>query len=126
MDVRDRDEDLVQDARPLKSCEHHCPALTVQIAHVELVEETLVRADEPARLDPLLADEDDRDALSITPFRAKTARSGVRRDDDRRELRGVEDRGVEVQATGLGVDDLDGEAQSVCAPMEKASAQARR
>ena len=37
--VRDRDEDLVQDTRLLKGREHHCPALTVYIAYVELLEE---------------------------------------------------------------------------------------
>ena len=118
MDFRNRDEDLVQDARALKRREDHCPALTVQVAHVELVEEALVRPDEPARFDPLLTSEEDRVALSIAPFRTKTACSGVRRDDDRRELRGVEDRGVEVQTTRLGVDNLEGKA---ALPLQNAS-----
>jgi len=42
MDVRDRHEDLVQDAGPMKGLENHRPALAVHVAYTEFVNETLV------------------------------------------------------------------------------------
>src|SRR4029453_13777068 len=118
LDVRDRDEDLVQEVSLVKRFQHNRSALAVQVTHSEFAEETLVCDAESDRVDSLLGRDKYREALFITAPRAKTARSSAGRDDDHTEMWSVEHRHVEVQSTGLGVNHLQWEPALPVSPPE--------
>src|SRR5437016_14295278 len=73
MDVRDRDEDLVQEPSLVKRFQHHRSALAVQITYPELAEETLVRGAESGRVDFVCAGDQGRQALRVASPRANKA-----------------------------------------------------
>src|SRR5262249_35113851 len=82
------------------------------VPDAELVEEALVGADQPARVDRFFAGDQEPDATIIAGSNAKTTLAGTGRHHDRRELGRVEDGDGEIQAPRLRVDDLEGDRTS--------------
>src|SRR6266536_659932 len=115
--VRHGDEDLVDETGLVKRGENGRPALAVEVSHVEVREEPLVRVKKLGRTQSVLARHEERDALPLAALGAEPARPMPRRHHDHLHPRGIEHANLEIQGAVLCVDDLPGEpAQAVAQP----------
>src|SRR5882724_7703160 len=116
--VRHGDEDLVNETGLVKRSENGRSALAVEVAHVEIREEPLVRVQELGRAERVLARDEEGDALPLAALRAEPTGPKSRRDHDHLHPRGIQHAGLEIQGTVLRVDDLHGEPAQAVAQAE--------